>query len=96
MGGVLETVSDNEDIDEDLSDNSYVRVRFGFRRYANNRVCLAALRYDVEDLPKRIFSYGAEICSMTQNSLRMILPLSVGSVDTWKALGKLKMVLGFK
>lgn len=53
MDGVLETASDDGNINGDLSDNPYVRVRFGFRRCANNCVCLAALCYDVQELPEK-------------------------------------------
>lgn len=56
MGGVLETAetaSDDETIDESLTDKPWVRVRFGFRRLANNCTCVAALLYDVQDLSEK-------------------------------------------
>ena len=53
MGGILETALDEGDINEGLSENQYIRVRFGFRKLANNCVCLAGLRYDVQELPEK-------------------------------------------
>lgn len=53
MGGILETALDDDDLDNDLSENQYVRVRFGFRKLRNNCVCIAGLRYDVQELPEK-------------------------------------------
>jgi hypothetical protein len=52
MGGVLETISEDENTNGNLSDSPWVRVRFGFRRLDNSCVCVAALRYDVQKLPE--------------------------------------------
>jgi len=53
MGGILETAIYNNNLDKSLSKNQYVKVRFGFRRLKNDCVCLAGLRYDVQELPEK-------------------------------------------
>jgi hypothetical protein len=56
MGGELETaetVSAYKTVDEKPTDKTWVQVRFGFRRLSNNCTCVAALRYDVENLPEK-------------------------------------------
>ncbi len=52
MGGILETRLYN-DLDNESSEDQYVKVRFGFRRLKNNCVCIAGLLYDILELPEK-------------------------------------------
>jgi hypothetical protein len=96
MGGILETALDDVNSDNDLSEDQYVRVRFGFRKLKDNCVCIAGLRYDVQELPEKDqFIWRGNMLNNPQLPKTTSL-LNDGFIDILKALGMLKMARGFR